>query len=76
MCVCAPHGMIHHGADPNPGFESFLLEAFPFGNLGSWCSMCITQAPVRSYRPRPAPFYPPSAQTADAFHGQKLKLGG
>lgn len=75
MCV-RPHGMIHHGADPNPGFESSLFEAFPFGNLGSWCSMCITQAPVRCCRHVQHPSSHPCAQTADAFHGQKLKLGG
>lgn len=34
VCVCVPHGMIHHGADPNPRFRKpSVLEAFPFGNL-------------------------------------------
>lgn len=74
MCVCVPHGMIHHGADPNPGFEKLpLLEAFPFGNLGRLVLDVHHPSPGPMLQTRPAP---PSAQTADAFHGQKLKLGG
>lgn len=54
------------------------LEAFLFGNLGSWClDVRITQAPVRmtadTVQQNP---FSQAAQTADAFHGQKLKLGG
>lgn len=76
--VCVPHGMIHHGADPQPRVSKALApRSIPIRQSGAAVARYASPKPRSDGADGSSTLFPiPSAQTADAFHGQKLKLGG